>query len=62
MKIFKPVKTNNEKVVISIRINLDTLDKVDKEATKYDISRNELITQCIDFALNNMEEQKKLEK
>ena len=62
MKIFKPVKINNEKVVISIRINLDTLDKVDKEATKYDISRNELINQCIEFALNNMKEQNKLEK
>lgn len=62
MKIFKPVKTNNEKVVISIRMNLDTLEKVDNEATKYDISRNELITQCIEFALNNIEEKNKPEK
>lgn len=62
MKIFKPVKTNNEKVVISIRINTDILEKVDNEAAKYDISRNELITQCIEFALSNMEEKNKLEK
>ena len=62
MKIFKPIKINNEKVVISIRINTDTLEKVDKEAAKYDISRNELITQCIEFALNNIEDKNKLEK
>ena len=62
MKIFKPVKVNNEKVVISIRINLDTLEKIDEEANKIDISRNELITQCIEFALNNMEDKNKLEK
>lgn len=62
MKIFKPKKVNSEKLVISIRINIDTLEKIDQEAAKYDISRNELITQCIEYALNNMEENNKLEK
>lgn len=62
MKIFKPKKLNSEKLVISIRINIDTLEKIDQEAAKYDISRNELITQCIEYALNNMEENNKLEK
>ena len=62
MKIFKPNKVNSEKLVISIRINIDTLEKIDQEAAKYDISRNELITQCIEYALNNMEENNKLEK
>lgn len=62
MKIFKPKKVNSEKIVISIRVNIDTLEKIDKEASKYDISRNELITQCIEFALDNLEDKNKLEK
>lgn len=62
MEKFKPQKNSNEKVVISIRLNLDVLEKVDDEAVKYDISRNELITQCIEFALNNMEEKNKSDK
>ena len=55
MEKFVPIKTNNEKIVISIRIDIDTLNKVDTEASKIDISRNELINQCIDFALNNLD-------
>ena len=51
MKQFKPVKT--EKVVISIRIDSDTLKNIDEISTKTDISRNELIVQCINFALDN---------
>ncbi len=63
MNKFKPIKNNNEKIVISIRINSNTLNKIDKEASKIDISRNELITQCIEFALDNIETDKKhLEK
>lgn len=52
MKEFKPKKT--EKVVISIRINSDTLEKLDLHSAKNKMSRNELITQCIDFALANL--------
>ena len=63
MNKFKPMKNNNEKIVISIRIDSNTLNKIDKEASKIDISRNELITQCIEFALDNIETDKKhLEK
>lgn len=63
MNKFKPIKNDNEKLVISIRINSNTLNKIDKEASKIDISRNELITQCIEFALDNIETDKKhLEK
>ena len=29
MEKFVPIKTNNEKIVISIRIDIDTLNKVD---------------------------------
>lgn len=52
MKEFKPTKT--EKTVISIRLDLDTLNTIDSNATKIDISRNEFILQCIDYALKNM--------
>lgn len=51
MKEFKPIKT--EKVVISIRIDADTLKNIDNLSAKTDISRNELIVQCIDYALEN---------
>lgn len=61
MEKFKPIKTNNEKVVISIRIDIDTLNKIDDEANKTDISRNELIIQCINFALNNIDSTEKKE-
>lgn len=52
MKDFKPIK--QEKTVISIRLDIDRLAIIDKEAGKVDISRNEFIVQCIDYALNNM--------
>lgn len=52
MKEFKPIK--QEKTVISIRIDFDTLKKVDELSQETDISRNKLIVQCIDYALNNI--------
>lgn len=62
MEKFVPIKTNNEKIVISIRIDIETLNKVDTEASKIDISRNELINQCIDFALNNLDNKESIQK
>lgn len=53
MKNFKPAK--QEKTIISIRIDSDTLKLIDDLSTKTDISRNEFIVQCIDFALENLE-------
>lgn len=53
MNSFKPKKT--EKDVISIRIQTDLLKEIDKISGKNDISRNELIIQCIEYALNNMD-------
>ena len=44
-----------EKEVISMRISSEILAELDKKATKIGISRNELINQCITFALANME-------
>lgn len=55
MTNFKPKKT--EKEVISIRIETNLLTQVDKIAGANDISRNELIIQCIDYALSNMDKQ-----
>ncbi len=52
MKNFNPVKS--EKTVISIRIDNELLKTVDEVSFKTDISRNELIVQCIEYALNNM--------
>ncbi len=52
MKEFKPFK--QEKSVISIRLDSELLKAVDILAGKTDISRNELIVQCIEFALKNL--------
>lgn len=52
MNNFKPIK--QEKDVISIRIDSKLLEKVDIIAGNTDISRNELIVQCIEYAINNM--------
>jgi len=56
MDIFKPTKT--EKSVTSIRIDKDMLDIIDSMANETDISRNEVIIQCIDFALKSSMSQK----
>lgn len=45
-----------EKEVISIRISVDILQKVDQKAAEAEISRNEFLVQAIQFALSNMEE------
>ena len=53
MEKFLPRKP--EKEVISMRISRVTLDILDQKATAAGISRNELINQCISFALAHME-------
>ncbi len=55
MKKFLPKKP--EKEVISVRIDSQLLKTIDIEAAKIDISRNELINQCIEYALDNIEEE-----
>lgn len=57
MKKFIPTKS--EKIVISIRIENEKLDIIDKISSKTNISRNELINQCLDYALNNLEFEEK---
>lgn len=53
MNKFQPTKS--EKIVISIRIENDRLEDIDKIANKINISRNQLINQCLDYALENLE-------
>ena len=55
MKKFLPKKP--EKEVISVRIDSQLLKTIDIEAAKIDISRNELINQCIEYALENIGEE-----
>ncbi len=57
-KRFVPVK--EEKEVISLRISTQLLDRLDAIATNYNISRNDLIIQSINFALKNMIEKDEL--
>lgn len=54
MKDYKPIKP--EKTVISIRLNVSMLQEIDKLSQKTDINRNELIVQCIEYALKNFKE------
>lgn len=52
MNKFKPIK--QEKTVISIRLNVDMINTIDALASDADISRNEFIVQCIEFAINSI--------
>lgn len=53
MKSFKPIKS--EKIVITIRIEDYRVEELDRIADKINISRNELISQCLDFAIKNID-------
>lgn len=59
MKKFVPSKGSNDKVVISMRIDTKLLETIDRESYKAKISRNEFISQCISYALSNMEKKVK---
>lgn len=52
----KFVARKQEKEVISMRISVDMLEKVDLKAAEAEISRNEFLIQAIQFALSNMED------
>ncbi len=56
MVLEKFVAKKPEKEVISMRISIDKLARIDKLAAQSDISRNELINQMIDYAMEHMEE------
>lgn len=50
---FSPGKV--EKILITLRIAEDFLEKIDREASKRNLSRNEFICQAIAYAMDNME-------
>ena len=54
MPKFNPQKI--EKVVISLRIEENMVKQIDKLADERDISRNEFIIQCIQFAVKDLSE------
>ena len=54
MKRFQPIN-KSEKIVITIRIEDYRVEELDRIASKINISRNELISQCLDFAVKNLE-------
>lgn len=56
MILAKFIAHKPEKEVISMRIATDILKTVDDKAAEIGISRNELINQMIQYALDNMDE------
>lgn len=54
-RLEKFIARKPEKEVISMRIPVDILKTVDDKAAEIGISRNELINQMIQYALNNMD-------
>lgn len=54
MATFIPKRPTKE--IISMRIASDLLEEVDSKAAAFGISRNELLCQMIQFALDNMED------
>lgn len=64
MDAFQPSKKplNNNKSVISIRMDISRVKEIDKIASEINISRNEFINQCVEYALNNLEFKKNKDK
>lgn len=53
----KIVPKKDEKDVISLRISLSLLEIIDRKAAAIDISRNQFVIQCIEYALANMDDE-----
>jgi len=51
---FNPQKI--EKLIISLRMSRDKVALIDKLSAERDISRNEFLMKCIDYALENLED------
>lgn len=43
-----------KKEPITIRVSTDKLERIDAMAAQYDMSRNEFINQCIDYAMDHV--------
>ena len=50
----KFIPKNGEKEVISFRVPKDLLSNIDKIAIENSLSRNEFMIQCLEFALDNI--------
>ena len=48
-----------KKEPITVRIDFEKLEKMDKMAARYNISRSEFINQCIGYALDHLPDLKK---
>ena len=63
MQKFKIPNVENEKTVLkTIRIRRNILERVEKLASKHNVSPNRLINESIIFALDNLEEEESKEK
>lgn len=59
MSGFKPQKSKPEKDVYSIRLDIDLVKHVDELAARLGLSRNALLTQCIIYAMDHLDEEYK---
>lgn len=50
-----PKKYNGESTIISMRLAKDLLKDIDNVASISGRNRNEILTTCLEFALNHME-------
>lgn len=57
MSGFKPQKSKPEKDVYSIRLDIDLVKHVDELAARLGLSRNALLTQCIVYAMDHLDEE-----
>ena len=55
----KFVPKQYKKEALTIRLNPEKLRRIEALATKYNMSRSEFINQCIDFALENIDDLQK---
>ena len=54
--IFLKPDKNDEKDNITLRVSLQTLELIDRKAAQYNLSRNQFLNQCIEYALANMDD------
>ena len=60
MSEFKLPNINDEKSVLkTIRLKYVTLERIEKLSQKSNISINRIINECIEYALDNLEKNKK---
>ena len=50
-----PKKYNGESTIVSMRLAKDLLNDIDNVANSTGRNRNEILTTCLEFALNHME-------